>query len=83
MATTKQTYLGNGNHSWETVATGHVAGKTVPITTARLRVPGGWLYLTLTTGFGYVYNSAQQTFVPLPKALSESREDLDGVKMPI
>lgn len=47
-----QQYRENGNHEWEAVADGGLAGTT------RLRVPGGWLYRdgrTVTT-----------VFVPMP-----------------
>ena len=44
-----QEYKGNGKHDWEPVSTG----------TARLRVPGGWLYHTMD---GTV-------FVPVPEVV--------------
>ena len=45
-----QKYLGNGKHEWERV--NHI--------TSRLRVVGGYLYLTTWSG------GASQSFVPMP-----------------
>lgn len=47
----KEKYLGNGNHDWEPVTE----------TVSRLRVPGGWIYLTNEVG--------TVVFVPLPSVL--------------
>ncbi|TAJ97129.1 MAG: hypothetical protein EPO10_26505 [Reyranella sp.] len=61
-----QAYKGNGNHKWEEVTTDPKgAGYTY-----RLRVPGGWLYRTVTTVPGYLGEEpipvAQSTvFVPV------------------
>jgi hypothetical protein len=49
----KEKYKGNGNHSWEPVVG----------LTARLRVPGGWIY-DVDDG-----ESSRAVFVPLPSAL--------------
>jgi len=53
-----QAYRGNGKHAWEPVAQG----------SARLRVPGGWLY----TAFVDKPNSFATVFVPLPENLLKS-----------
>jgi hypothetical protein len=65
----KQEYKGNGKHKWELVsADPKGAGHTY-----RLRVPGGWLYRTVSTypgeGFGPGDGdpiSVAQSFVPVP-----------------
>lgn len=65
-----QAYKGNGKHKWELVSSdekeyGH---------TYRLRVPGGWLYRTVTTLPSLVGDEAEpiavaQSFVPVPNAV--------------
>jgi hypothetical protein len=46
----KEKYLGNGRHAWEEVT----------LATARLRVPGGWIYNV---------SNGDSVFVPLPSVL--------------
>jgi len=46
----KEKYLGNGRHDWEEVT----------LSTARLRVPGGWIYNV---------DDGDSVFVPLPSVL--------------
>lgn len=64
MSSPKQSYKGNGNHEWDLVASEEVQGDGF-IVTQRLRVPGGWLYLTVNS----VLRTQSESFVPLPKNL--------------
>ncbi|MFN4278327.1 MAG: hypothetical protein ACK4FJ_18695 [Ferrovibrio sp.] len=70
MAKTKQTYLGNGNHQWEPVAHFEPPFGNAGDSTARLRVPGGWLYRTVVMQDGEVVAS-DSVFVPLPSIVGK------------
>jgi hypothetical protein len=52
-----QAYRGNGQHDWEDV--------TADGDTKRLRVPGGWLYATVSRVNGKVKDT-NKVFVPVP-----------------
>lgn len=57
-----QAYRGNGKHMWERVTDG----------TARLRVPGGWLYKTIDTA-GKLLITRAVTFVPMPEVVRQAK----------
>ncbi len=63
---TPQTYKGNGNHSWEYVHHDDVSH------TQRLRVPGGWLYMSnvVPTQDAEKTNTTT-TFVPMPEVVGK------------
>ena len=57
-----QEYKGNGNHKWEEVSVdAKGAGHTY-----RLRVPGGWLYRTVSTDDRGYTDAQSSCFVPMP-----------------
>lgn len=60
-----QEYRGNGKHTWEEVS--KVDNADVASLTARLRVPGGWLYAVATAAQGG--HSFNTVFVPMPEVV--------------
>jgi len=60
-----QEYRGNGNHKWEEVSVdAKGAGHTY-----RPRVPGGWLYRTVSSDTKGNTDAQSTTFVPMPNTV--------------
>ena len=58
-----QAYKGNGKHKWEVVAVDAVTH------TQRLRVPGGWLFMTNTINDEMDTHNTNTVFVPVPEVV--------------